>query len=185
MDEIRAGRIDCAITGSLSGNQLGLHRVTVQIHPMAIAWGLSIFAANEQAWAAIPPDLQQTIRRGLARLETDVWAAAGQDTEDGFLCNAGRTGCRSGSVGDMQWQPAISSEDETMRRRLLADTVLPAWVDRCGEDCRNAWNTYLAPMTRIFLPDPGKPVDQPGSATLTGAPPASMTAPASSNTSSR
>ncbi len=152
VDEIEAGRIDCAVTGSLSGNELGLHRVTTQIHPMAIAWGLSIFGANETAWASLPADLQQILRRGLARLETDVWASAAQDTEDGFLCNAGKPGCRSGSLGGMRWEPTISPEDETMRRKLLAEQVLPAWVERCGEDCRNAWNTYLAPMTRIFLP---------------------------------
>lgn len=185
MDEISAGRMDCAITGSLSGNQLGLHRVTAQIHPMAIAWGLSVFGANEQAWAALSPNVQQTLRRGLARLETDVWSAAGQDTEDGFLCNAGRPECRAGSVGQMRWQPVISPEDETMRRRLLAETVLPAWVERCGEDCRTAWNTYLAPMTRIFLPEASKPANQAGSAMLTAGPPASITAPASNNTSSR
>lgn len=187
VNEIGAGRIDCAITGSLSGNELGLHRVTTEIHPMAIAWGLSVFGANENAWASLPTDLQQIIRRGLARLETDVWASAGQDTEDGFLCNSGRPGCRFGSLGEMRWQPSISPEDETTRRRLLAETVLPAWLERCGEDCRTAWNTYLAPMTRIFLPPPAPPPARPqaGSATLIGVPPASMTPPASSSTSSR
>jgi TRAP-type C4-dicarboxylate transport system substrate-binding protein len=185
MEEISAGRMDCAITGSLSGNQLGLHRVTAQIHPMAIAWGLSVFGANEQAWAALPPNLQHTLRRGLARLESDVWSAAGQDTEDGFLCNAGRPECRAGSVGHLRWLPVITPEDETMRRRLLAETVLPAWVERCGEDCRNAWNTYLAPMTRIFLTEGGKATGQAGSAMVTAGPPASITAPASSSTSSR
>lgn len=149
-EELLARRIDCTITGSLSGNQLGLHRLTRQVHPMAISWGLSVFGANGQAWAALPAEAQQQLRRGLERLELDVWAAAGQDTEDGFLCNAGRPGCQSGTPGSMAWDPVLP-EDDTARRRLLAEAVLPGWIARCGEDCRTAWNTYLAPLTGVTL----------------------------------
>ncbi|MCG7360660.1 TRAP transporter substrate-binding protein [Roseomonas sp. ACRSG] len=158
--ELREGRIDCTITGSLSGNELGLHRLTQQIHPMAISWGLSVFGANTHAWEALPEEVRQALRRGLARLELAVWAAAGQDTEDGFLCNAGRPGCQSGTRGTMRWE-ATTSEDETVRRRLLAEAVIPGWIARCGEDCRQAWNTHLAPSLRIFLPEP-KPAGKPG-----------------------
>ncbi|WP_158601020.1 TRAP transporter substrate-binding protein [Teichococcus wenyumeiae] len=152
--ELREGRIDCTITGSLSGNQLGLHRLTQQMHPMAISWGLSVFGANVHAWEALPAEAQQVLRRGLARLELAVWAAAGQDTEDGFLCNAGRPSCQSGTPGSMRWD-AISPQDEAVRRRLLAEAVIPGWIARCGEGCRQAWNTYLAPLVRIFLPEAG------------------------------
>jgi TRAP-type C4-dicarboxylate transport system substrate-binding protein len=166
--ELREGRIDCTVTGSLSGNQIGLHRLTRQVHPMAISWGLSVFGANQQAWAALPEEQQQVLRRGLARLELDVWAAAGQDTEDGFLCNAGHRGCQSGTLGSMAWE-AISPEDETARRRLLAEAVIPGWIARCGEGCRKAWNTYLAPLIRIALPEPEPPNARSG-ARLVGGP---------------
>ncbi|MBO1074025.1 TRAP transporter substrate-binding protein DctP [Roseomonas marmotae] len=157
-EELQTGRVDCVITGSLSGNQIGLHRVARQVHPMALSWGLSIFAANRQAWDELPQDLQLTLRRGLGRLELNVWAAAGQDTEDGFLCNAGRPGCQSGTPGTMAWN-AVTPEDETARRRLLSTAVIPGWIARCGESCRQGWNTYLAPLTRIFLPGPGEKPD--------------------------
>lgn len=159
--ELREGRIDCTITGSLSGNQLGLHRMTRQIHPMTISWGLSVFGANGHAWKALPEEAQQALRRGLARLELAVWAAAGQDTEDGFLCNAGHQGCQSGNLGSMRWEP-VSPEDDTVRRRLLAEVVIPGWIARCGEDCRRAWNTYLAPLLRIFLSESAPVGSRPG-----------------------
>ena len=159
--------IDCLITGSLSGNQAGLHPMLAQVHGMPIAWGLSIFAANQDAWAALPAEQRTALRRGLAVLEQEVWTAAGQDTEDGFHCNAGWPDCRSGSPGALIWQQP-GPEDETVRRRLLAEQVLPGWVARCGEECRTAWNTYLAPMTRIFLPAADgalPPAAQPGAGT--------------------
>ena len=33
--------LDCAITGTMSGNTVGLDKVTTHVHPMAISWGLS------------------------------------------------------------------------------------------------------------------------------------------------
>jgi TRAP-type C4-dicarboxylate transport system substrate-binding protein len=198
-EDLKNGLTDCAITGSSSGNQLGLHRLTAQVHGLPINWGLSVFAANGQAWSALPPALQRSLRNGLAGLENEVWAAAARDTEDGFLCNAGHEECRDGTRGGLRWEPP-SAADETLRRRLLADTVVPGWIARCGEECRVAWNTYLAPMTRIFIPAADgalPPLAQPraampetmlvdaGSQAMTGGLPASMTAPASSSTSSR
>jgi TRAP-type C4-dicarboxylate transport system substrate-binding protein len=193
-EEIADGRSDCAITGSSTGNQLGLHRVTRQVHGMPINWGLSVFAANAQAWDALPDGLKPALRRGLAGLEQDIWSAAARDTEDGFLCNTGHDGCRNGTPGSLRWE-APGAADETVRRRLLTETVVPGWIARCGEECREAWNAYLAPMTRIFIPSaeldqsragpPGAVLVGTGSQAVTGMLPASMMAPASSSMSSR
>ena len=38
---------DCAITGTMSGNQIGLPEVTSYIFPIPISWGLSFFGATE------------------------------------------------------------------------------------------------------------------------------------------
>lgn len=197
--EIAAGRADCAITGSSTGNDIGLHQLTRQVYGMPVSWGLSVFVANTQAWTALPEPLRVSLRRGLAVLEQDIWAAAARDTEDGFLCNAGHEGCRRGTQGNLRWERPTAA-DEMMRRRLLAEAVVPGWIARCGEECRDAWNTYLAPMTRVFVPtadavqarmgvaetllvDAG--LMEAGSQASTGALPASMMAPASSSMSSR
>lgn len=189
-DKLSDGRMDCVITGSSTGNEVGLQQVAAQMHGMPISWGLSVSVANLQAWEALPASLRATLRRGLEGLEQDVWMAAARDTENGFRCNAGHPDCREGTPGHLLWEPP-NAADETLRRRLLAEVVLPGWIGRCGEECRVAWNTYLAPMTRIFVPPAGTPaVGQPGgaeggSAIVTGGLPASMIAPAASSTSSR
>ena len=36
---LRAGNVDCAITGTMSGNTIGLHELTTHMHTMAINWG--------------------------------------------------------------------------------------------------------------------------------------------------
>lgn len=141
---VKAGVVECAITGTLSGNAIGLHEVTSHVHTMAITWGPSIFGANAAAWAALPRDIQDTIRRGIADLEREIWNAADRETGEGLACNAGLPGCARGQRGGMTLVP-VSPADDLRRRRLLTETVLPRWVQRCGMDCVKAWNTHLAP----------------------------------------
>lgn len=140
---MRTGVVDCAITGARSGNAIGLHEVSTHISRLGVSWGVSVFVANQASWNALPQDVRQQLRAGLAKLEEDVWKDAERETQDGFDCNAGRTSCRSGRLGSMtiveeSWQ------DDARRRQLLSDTVVPTWVQRCGPECGEAWNRSMA-----------------------------------------
>lgn len=143
---IRAGVVECAITGTLSGNAIGLHEVTTHVHAMAISWGLSAFGASRGAWAALAPDVQTLLREAVAGLEREIWDGADRETGEGLACNAGRPGCERGAPGRMQVVP-VSTSDTALRERLLRETVVPRWISRCGADCADSWNRYLAPVT--------------------------------------
>jgi TRAP-type C4-dicarboxylate transport system substrate-binding protein len=139
---IRGGVVQCAITGTLSGNAIGVHEVTTHVSRVAISWGVSIFGANERAWAALPEDVQGALRDGLATLQEDIWRGAEQETEDGLRCNAGRPDCGAGARGRMtivEDRP----QDRARRQQLLTDAVLPAWVQRCGSECAETWNRIM------------------------------------------
>jgi len=138
---IRRDVVDCVITAALSGNVIGLHEVTTHTSPLAISWGVSIFGANQAAWAALPERVRDQLRAGLQELEAEIWQVASRDAEEGLACNAGRPGCREGRRGRMvvveeRWQ------DEAHRMRLLRAIVLPSWMRRCGPDCAEAWNRF-------------------------------------------
>lgn len=145
---MRNGVVECAVTGTLSGNAVGLQDVTTHIHSMALTWGVSVFGANQEAWAALPPDLRDIIQRGVAELEDNIWEGAARETGDGLDCNAGRPTCTAGQRGNMIIVP-VTPADDARRRSLLVQTVLPRWVDRCGNDCAEAWNRYLGPTLGI------------------------------------
>lgn len=153
---VRAGVVDCAVTGTLSGNEVGLHEVTTHLHPMALGWGVAVFAANLDVWRSIPADLQGVIARGVAELEADIWASAERDTGMGIACNVGAPDCAGGKRGRMTLvRPG--QQDEDTRRRLLHEVVLPRWVDRCGASCVDLWNSRHAPWSGIRLAADGKP----------------------------
>lgn len=150
---IRNGVVECAITAALSGNAVGLHEVTTHISPLAISWGVAVFAANTTAWAALPEPARSQLREGIAGLEAAIWQGAEQETIEGMACNAGLPACTTGRSGRMtvvqeRWQ------DSTPRLRLLSGTVLPGWVGRCGADCAEAWNRYMAPAVGIVAQVP-------------------------------
>jgi len=145
---IRSGVVECAVTGTLSGNDIGLHEVTSHVHSMAITWGLSIFGANLGTWRALPEWARNTLRDEVAKLEADIWDAADRETGEGLACNSGQPNCQNGRRGSMVVVP-VSEADEQRRRQLLTETVLPGWVRRCGTDCVEAWNKTLAPILNI------------------------------------
>ncbi|WP_338146427.1 TRAP transporter substrate-binding protein [Neoroseomonas alkaliterrae] len=145
---IRSGVVECAVTGTLSANAIGLHEVTTHMHSMAITWGLSVFGANKAVWNGMPDWARTLLRAELANLERQIWDAAEVETVQGIACNAGRPTCTGGRRGSMTVVP-VSEADQQRRIRLLTETVLPGWVRRCGEPCVEAWNTYLAPTLGV------------------------------------
>ncbi|HSI41105.1 MAG TPA: TRAP transporter substrate-binding protein [Xanthobacteraceae bacterium] len=150
---LRSGVADCAVTGTLSGYEIGLPAVTTHVHAMAINWGVSFFGANAAAWEAVPPELREIIRTGVADLERRIWQRAEADTERGLACNSGALACGGSSARPMAVVPT-SAADTARRSRLLQDIVLPGWIERCGDACMAAWNAYLAPVHAIEVPTP-------------------------------
>lgn len=135
---VQKGVADCAVTGTLSGNEVGLAALTSHLSPMAVNWGLTIFAANETAWQALPEDVRRTVEAGIAGLESRIWESARTDTAEGLDCNTGQASCPPTRRRAMHLVP-LSGRDEHLRSSLLEGTVLPRWVARCGEPCRNVW----------------------------------------------
>jgi TRAP-type C4-dicarboxylate transport system substrate-binding protein len=150
---VRTGVVDCAITGTLSGFEVGLSEVTTHVHSMAISWGLSVFGANRTAFEALAPELQDEVRRGVKDLEERIWAAAEEETSRGLACNVGSKSCNPARAGRMTLVPVNRADDEK-RRELLVRVVLPSWIERCGLSCSAAWNTTLGPALGIAAPTP-------------------------------
>ena len=146
---LRDGIADCAITGTLSGYEIGLPNVSTTVHTFAISWGVSIFGANVAYWNSLPADARGIIRHGVTQLEEKIWSQAQADTELGLACDAGKATCSLGKPERPMTVVPTSAADKERRRKLLTDVVLPHWFARCGPDCVASWNTYLKPIHDI------------------------------------
>lgn len=153
---VRMGVVECAITGTLSGWQIGLNEVTTHVHAMALGWGVSIFGANRAAWAALPAGVQEVLRQELAALEARIWEAADAETGLGLACNTGHADCPAELSalrprGRMTLVP-VSPEDDVLRRRLVREMIMPRWVDRCGPGCAETWNRQIGHALGVPAP---------------------------------
>ena len=148
---VTAGSIECAVTGTMSGNTLGLHNLMSHVHALPVTWGLAVFGANRTVWAALPPDLRELLKRELPKLEADIWAESERETADGMACNRGAPECQAGRKGRMVVVP-VSAQDEQRRKEILTSTVLPRWLQRCGARCAQVWNSTIGPARGIPAP---------------------------------
>ena len=151
MSNMKSGNTECAITGSMSGNTIGLHEITRYIYTMPLSWGLAVFAANRETWNTLPPDLKALLRRELPRLEAAVWDQSARDTGEGVACNTGAPECgwpRKGSMLAVRPSP----KDEARRNEIFSTRVLPGWVRRCGPICAQTWDQTVGPVIGIRAP---------------------------------
>jgi TRAP-type C4-dicarboxylate transport system substrate-binding protein len=148
---VRSGNIDCAITGTMSGNTIGLHEVMTHLHTMPVNWGIAAFVANGAAWSALPAGIQDLLRRELPKLEKAIWTEAENETSDGIACNIGAPTCVGGRKGHMT-QVRASDADARTRRDLLVSSVLPNYIKRCGPQCTTVWNQTVGSSSGVGLP---------------------------------
>ena len=142
VNAIKTDVVDCAITGTMSGGEIGLPAVTSYVSPLSISWGFSFFGANKLAWDELPADIRAELQGGIHDLEASIWDAADRETAGGLACDLGAKECLSGRVYHMKLVP-VTPEDEALRKQLLIKSILPRWIQRCGSECVTDWNQTL------------------------------------------
>lgn len=145
---VQQGNLDCAITGGMSGNAIGLHEVTTHLSDRAFNWGIVAFCANAAAWRSMSPALKQILQAELPKVEAKAWELSRQLVTEGVACNVGASGCASGRRGHMTLVRE-SDADLKARKDMFSQVILDNWVNRCGEACQTAWKRHMAPLTGI------------------------------------
>jgi TRAP-type C4-dicarboxylate transport system substrate-binding protein len=151
VSSVRSGSVDCAITGTMSGNTIGLHEVTSHIHPMALSWGLAAFVVQAERWNRLDPIVRATLERELPALERAIWAEAQAETEEGLACNTGERRCKSGKKGRMTLVHETPA-DHQLRLQILQTKVWPGWLQRCNGQCADLWQSVVATRPELRVP---------------------------------
>lgn len=134
--------VDCAITGSLSGNLAKWHEVTSHLLVLPLSWNQIVYAVNAKTWKGYKPEVRSFIDTEIKRLEKEVWDAAAEFTEQGYECNAGTDKCTMGQKGKMTLvQP--SAEDRALLRKVVNEITLPKWAARCSAQCVSDFNATV------------------------------------------
>jgi TRAP-type C4-dicarboxylate transport system substrate-binding protein len=149
---LERGVVDCAITGTGSGNSAKWFEVANTMYVLPVAWSTGAYYANLAWWNKLDPATRGAIEAQLKAVEDGLWKMGADATDDGVQCNVGNAaGCRIGNTVTSRPMKANqpTDADKAEIRKQLAEKVLPAWVQRCGARCGDVFNEVLGPITGV------------------------------------
>jgi len=148
---LQRGVVDCALTGTLSGNTAGWPEVAKYLFPLAVGWSIAYEGSNLNSWKQFSPEVREFFTKEFGRLENDLWKIGAQATEEGVSCNTGKGECSLGKKGAMQLV-RVSAADQALKKKLVQDVVLVKWGERCGKACAAKWNDTVGKVVGLTIP---------------------------------
>jgi len=148
---LQRGVVDCALTGTLSGNTAGWPEVTTHLFPLPVGWSIYYTAVNLDAWNKYAPEVQKFLEENLAELEEGYWTIGAQATAEGVACNIGEDPCTLGKKSDLTLVE-LTDADKKRRAEIVQDVVLVKWGKRCGKDCAAKWNDTVGKVVGLTIP---------------------------------
>jgi len=151
---LERGVVDCAVTGTGSGNAARWYEVATTMYVLPVAWSTGAYFANLGWWNRLDAGTRDAIAAQFKAVEDGLWKMGRDATDDAVQCNVGNAAaCRIGSLvtGRPMKANLPTDADRAEVRRLLTEKVLPAWVRRCDPKsrCGEVFNEVLGPVTGV------------------------------------
>jgi hypothetical protein len=152
---MQRGVVDCAVTGSLSGNTAGLAEVSSHIFPMYLGWSIDVRAINLTTWNRLTPEDQAFLQQQFNVLEDRLWQIGEESITEGDNCNTGKDPCTLGKKANLTMVP-VRADEADIHKKLMETAVLRNWAERCGAACAQEWNNTIGPILGLAAPVPAK-----------------------------
>ncbi len=133
------GVVDCAVTGSLSGNTAGWAEVTKSLYPMSLGWSINMLAVNLNTWNRMDAKTQAFFTEQAKAYEDEMWKTLKEASVQANNCNFNKQPCTMGRLADMTLVP-VRPEEQEAHKKLVEGAVLTNWAKRCGAECTREWN---------------------------------------------
>lgn len=143
--------IDCGLTGTPSGNAAKWYEITTHMYPMYAGWSINFTAASKKVWDAMDPGVRDFLAQQTADLEKDLRNLIAQRSADALNCTTNTGECRYATKANLTLVP-VSGADAAARKKVMADSVVPNWAKRCGQDCTKKWNETIGKVVGIAVP---------------------------------
>lgn len=147
---LERGVIDCAITGTLSGNTNKLFEVTDHLWPLYTGWSMHFHGASLDVWNSLDPKVQDFLLEEFARFDQQLWDTVAEEVDDGIRCSIGEDPCKFGYKGDMSLVE-VSDAAWARQQEILEEQILPDWAERCGKDCAARWNETIGEVVDMSI----------------------------------
>ncbi|MFM1990944.1 MAG: hypothetical protein RJA99_3901 [Pseudomonadota bacterium] len=148
---LERGTVDCAITGSGSGNGVKWPEVSTHLFVQPLNWATAAYYVNLSWWNRLDPQVRGFLEKTFDDIKERQWQLGEEATRDGVDCNVGRaSGCRFHTLARRPMTEVKPVGDVAAQiRKEMAEDVLPGWIKRCGERCAAIYNDVIAPISGI------------------------------------
>ena len=148
---LERGTVDCAVTGSGSGNGVKWPEVTTHLYTLPLSWSTAGYFVNLSWWNKLDAVARSQFEKTFAEVQDAQWKLGAEATNDGIACNVGRAAeCKIHKlVKTPMIQVKPNDKAAELLRRELREDVLPGWVKRCGDRCGVIYNDVISPITGI------------------------------------
>lgn len=149
---LQRGVVDCAVTGTLSGNTAGWPEVATHLYPMYMGWSIGFTAINLDTWNRLTPQVQAFMEEQMAMLNERYWEIGGrQAVEDAENCNFNKDPCVLGKKAEMTLVP-VKDEEKALHKELVETVVLKNWAERAGPEAAARWNETVGEVLGLEAP---------------------------------
>jgi TRAP-type C4-dicarboxylate transport system substrate-binding protein len=145
------GVVDCAVTGSLSGNTAGWPEVTKSVYMMSLGWSINVLAVNLNTWNRLDAKTKAFLEEQIKAYESKMWATIKTTTAEADNCNTNKQPCTMGKLFTTKVVP-VSAAEADAHKKLLEGAVLAGWAKRCGAACAKEWNETVGKATALAAP---------------------------------
>ena len=148
---LQRGVVDCAVTGTLSGNTAGWPEVTTHLYPLYLGWSINFQSVTLQSWNRWDPQTRAFFLDQFKRFEDQMWKTGAAATAEADNCNVGKDPCTLGKKAGMTPVP-VTEADQKAHRDLMESVVLVNFGKRCGRECAKQWNDTVGKVVKLSIP---------------------------------
>jgi len=145
------GVVNCAVTGTLSGNTANWPEVATHLYPMYVGWSINVQAVNLSTWKRFSPDLQAFFTDQFKKFEDKMWQTGEAALKDAENCNFNKQPCTMGKLAKMTLVE-VKPVEMDVHKNLMETVVLKNWAKRCGAACAAEWNQTVGKTLGLIAP---------------------------------
>jgi len=145
------GVVDCAVTGSLSGNTAAWFEVAKSVYNMSLGWSINVLAVNLNSWNRLDPKVQAFLEEQVKAYEDKMWATLKKSIVEADNCNTNKQPCTLGKLANVKLVQVSPAEAE-QHKKLVEGAVLAGWSKRCGSECAKEWNDTVGKNLGLKAP---------------------------------
>ena len=150
---LQRGVVDCAVTGSLSGNTAGWPEVSTHQMKIILGWSINYQSVNLDSWKRFGPDAQKFFTEQFAKFEDKMWETGHLADADADDCNFGYGKCDLGKVAKPPLtEVKVTAADASLHKQLMQDVVLVRWGQRAGKADAQTWNDTIGKVVGMQIP---------------------------------